>query len=338
MAIVAVNWNGWRDTLECMESVRHLNYPDYLMIVVDNGSRDDSLVRMKEWAQKKEGYLLAEYTEAAARAGGEAVQEQSLAATLPSQRAVLIKSPANYGHPGGINLGIDYALRRAESADYVFLLDNDAKIEKDTLTHLVGLDRKENAGIIGGTVVDAETGRLQYAERTTLLRWFFSPLVKVDLPLPGKEVDYWPSGGVSGPSMLMRRDVLDTIHIATGRYLAADLFWDCWEFEFCQRSRLAGFRSLVSRKGFVRHKADRVARSPLNPKRYYYFTRSHIELAGDFLPLHWWLLFHLFNFPLAFGRIVKVLRYGRPDVARAIVCGMMDGLRGVKGKWKQYND
>ena len=73
VAIVAVNWNGWRDTLECMESVRHLDYPDYLLIVVDNGSQDDSTSRLKEWAQKSEGYLLGEYTEVAARAGGETV-------------------------------------------------------------------------------------------------------------------------------------------------------------------------------------------------------------------------------------------------------------------------
>lgn len=184
VAIVTVNWNGWRDTVECMESVRHLDYPDYLLIVVDNGSQDDSALRLKEWAQKSEGYLLVEYTEAVARAGGEAVQEQSLAAALPAKRAVLIKTSANYGHPGGINLGIDYALRRTQPADYVFLLDNDAKIEKDTLTNVVELDHKENAGIIGGTVVDAETGELQYAERKTLLRWFFSPLVRGDLPLP----------------------------------------------------------------------------------------------------------------------------------------------------------
>lgn len=134
--------------------------------------------------------------------------------------------------------------------------------------------------------------------------------------------------------MLMRRDALETVHLATGRYLAAGLFWDGWEFEFCYRSSLAGYRSFVTRKGSVRHKSDRIARSPLNPHRYYYATRNRIELAGDFLPLHWWVLFHLFNLPVCFGRIVKVLSRGRPDVARGIACGVLDGFRGVEGKWK----
>ena len=41
VAISILNWNGWRDTLECLESVRRLDYPNYLAIVVDNGSWDD---------------------------------------------------------------------------------------------------------------------------------------------------------------------------------------------------------------------------------------------------------------------------------------------------------
>lgn len=338
MAIVAVNWNGWRDTLECMESVRHLDYPDYLMIVVDNGSRDDSLVRMREWAQEKECYLLVEYPEAAARAGGEAVQEQALAATSPADRAVLIRSAVNSGPTGGGNLGIEYALRREQPADYVFLLDNDAKVEKHTLTHLVELDHKENAGIIGGAVVDAQTGKMQFAERTTLLRWFLAPFVRADLPLPGKEVDYWASAGVSGPAMLMRRDVLDAVHTATGRYLAGELFMDGWEFEFCHQSSLAGYRSFVTRRGFVWHKGERFTRCRLSSNRYYYHTRNRIELAEDFLPLHWRLLFYFCNLPLTFGRILKALKHGKPDVARAIVRGMIDGHEGVRGKWKQHDD
>ncbi len=120
VAIVAVNWNGGRDTLECMESVSHLDYPDYLMIVVDNGSEDDSLARIAEWAHRKKGYLLVEYPELTARAGGEAVKERALAATLPANRAVLIRSGVNSGPTGGGNLGIEYALRRGAEPPTAF--------------------------------------------------------------------------------------------------------------------------------------------------------------------------------------------------------------------------
>ena len=39
VSIIVVNWNGWRDTLECVESLYQIEYPIYHVIVVDNGSR-----------------------------------------------------------------------------------------------------------------------------------------------------------------------------------------------------------------------------------------------------------------------------------------------------------
>ena len=337
VVIVSVNWNGWRDTVECLESVRRLDYPNYLMIVVDNASRDDSLARIREWAEKRKGYLLVEYPETVARAGGEVVQEQALTAALPASRAVLIRSSVNIALTGGANLAIDYALRRDQPVDYVFLLDNDAKAEKHTLTHLVEVARKENAGIVGGVILDWKTGQIQYAERTTLLRWFFCPLVKADLPLPAKEVDYWPSAGVSGGAMLIRRDVLDTLYAATAHHIPSDLFGHGWEFELCYRSSLAGYRSFVTRGGFVWHKG-RFTRRPLSPRRDYYFVRNRMEMANAFLPFGWRVLFHICNLPFTLARILRALWYRRPDVIRASVGGLIDGYKGVKGKWKHHED
>jgi hypothetical protein len=336
-AIVSVNWNDWSETLECLESVARLDYPNYLMIVVDNASRDGSLARIREWAEKRESYLLVEYPEEVARAGGEVIQEQALTAASPSSRAVLIRSAENIAHPGGANLAIDYALRRDQPVDYVFLLDNDAKAEKHTLTHLVEVDRKENAGIVGGVILDWKTGRIQYAERTTLLRWFFTPIVKADLPPPADEVDYWPSAGVSGGAMLIRRDVLESHYAATGHHIPVDLFGHGWEFELCYRSSLAGYRSFVSRGGFVRHTGWRSAGCPVSPRYEYYYVRNRMEMADAFLPFGWRALFHICNLPLTLARVLRALGYRRPDAARAGVDGLIDGYRGIKGEWKHQD-
>ena len=48
--ILIVNWNGWQDTLECLESVFRLDYPDYRVVVCDNGSTDGSCEKIIEWA------------------------------------------------------------------------------------------------------------------------------------------------------------------------------------------------------------------------------------------------------------------------------------------------
>ena len=43
VAIVVLNWNGWRDTLACLRSLTALTYPNAWVMVVDNGSTDESV-------------------------------------------------------------------------------------------------------------------------------------------------------------------------------------------------------------------------------------------------------------------------------------------------------
>ncbi|MCZ6772669.1 MAG: glycosyltransferase, partial [Proteobacteria bacterium] len=50
VAILILNWNGWPDTLECLESVLRLDYPDFQVIVCDNGSTDGSVDHLLDWA------------------------------------------------------------------------------------------------------------------------------------------------------------------------------------------------------------------------------------------------------------------------------------------------
>lgn len=41
-SIIVLNWDGWRDTIECLESIYSQDYPQAYVIVVDNGSGDES--------------------------------------------------------------------------------------------------------------------------------------------------------------------------------------------------------------------------------------------------------------------------------------------------------
>src|SRR5215210_5475186 len=52
--IIILNWNGWKDTIECLESLQQLDYPNFRAVVVDNGSSDDSLHRIERWASGDE--------------------------------------------------------------------------------------------------------------------------------------------------------------------------------------------------------------------------------------------------------------------------------------------
>ena len=49
-SIILVNWNGWEDTIECLETALKQDYGSYDVVLVDNGSDDQSIERIKEWA------------------------------------------------------------------------------------------------------------------------------------------------------------------------------------------------------------------------------------------------------------------------------------------------
>lgn len=164
VAIVILNWNGWRDTTECLESVFRNNYPNYQVILCDNNSQDDSLIRIKAWA---EGLMEIEVPERnplrnlsfppvskplthkeynasqAERGGSNEDNKVSL---------ILIQTGANLGFAGGNNVGLRYVMAR-DDFDYVWLLNNDTVIEPDALTQLIRcIKERPDAGMCGSTI------------------------------------------------------------------------------------------------------------------------------------------------------------------------------------------
>jgi hypothetical protein len=111
--IVVLNWNRPQDTLECVASLRKLDYPAYHILVVDNGSTDESV---------------------------------SLLRALPD--IDLLVNEQNLGFGAGNNRGIQYALERG--ADYVLLLNNDTTVSPPLLSRMVEAARSDpQIGIVG---------------------------------------------------------------------------------------------------------------------------------------------------------------------------------------------
>ena len=49
LTIITLNWNGWKDTIECLSSVLNSFYKNYNIICIDNSSSDNSVNKIKEW-------------------------------------------------------------------------------------------------------------------------------------------------------------------------------------------------------------------------------------------------------------------------------------------------
>jgi hypothetical protein len=341
VAVSVLNWNGWGDTLECLESVRRLDYPNYLTVVVDNGSWNDSAEKIKAWAEENlgPGHILADYTRETALQGGDPETERSLECAPSPARLVLIRNEENLGFTGGNNVAMHYALTRPHAAEYVFLLNNDATVDPDCARRLVSVAQKADAGIVGA-VVKSKKGEVQFAGAESehpLLCCFLSPLFAWSVPASGLETEFSSSFFAHGAGMLIRSDALRAVHALRGSFLDERFFTYGEEVEFGCTARELGFRIVVAKHALVHHKGAASAGGQCNPAAYYYCIRNPILEAKKMLPWHLRPFYHVTNLALGLARVFKNLALGRFASARAIILGTFHGYMGVTGKWK-YQD
>lgn len=169
VSIIILNWNGWDDTIECLESLYQITYPSYDVIVVDNGSEDESIKKIKEYCEgnielkskffeystKNKPIKILEYTKEDVEAGGGKEKEIN---DLPSDRKlILIKNDKNYGFTKGNNIGIKFSMDVLH-CDYVLLLNNDTIInEKKFLDDLANhLNENLNTSAVGPRIFNLD--------------------------------------------------------------------------------------------------------------------------------------------------------------------------------------
>ena len=126
VSLLILNWNGRALLESCIPPLLHLDYPEYEVIVADNGSTDDSVPYVREH--------------------------------FPAVR--IIEIGENLGFSRGMNVG----LRRTE-AGVVVILNNDVVVpEKAWLRHLVRpLTEDDEIGISGGKLLFPDRQTIQHA-------------------------------------------------------------------------------------------------------------------------------------------------------------------------------
>ena len=338
VVISILNWNGWQDTIECLESVRRLDYPNFLAVVVDNGSRNGSADKIKAWAEANlgPGHVIADYSRETALAGGAPETEQALEGAASSARLVLIRNKENLGFTGGNNLSIEYALARDGSADFVFLLNNDCSVSPTSLRNLLLVAGKAEAGIVEATIFDGESLSPHAPCRPAHWQEVLDRLLGNKPESFASCDEYSDTVAVRGAAALIRSKVLVEIFSQRREYLHQGFFMYQEDYGVSLRARRLGFRCVIANKAAVRHRGARSSGGKYNSLEYYYVHRNRLLLAKEMSTVGKFTV-HVVCTPIAFARAIKCAAHGRYGAAQAVLWGVIDGYRGIKGKWRRHD-
>ena len=239
IAVVTINWNRSDLTLRCLEALRRSRGAAWRLIIVDNASTDDSLLRLRDLGDD----------------------------------VTLIESPNNGGWTGGNNVGIRAALKAGYR--HIFVLNNDAFVEPDTLRVL--LETKADLGgdaILGpihmdgsgehfdylGSAIDPETGLSTYLANDAQTASALPPLIETST--------------IKGAGIFV-----DAAHFERLGLFDDRLYLNFDETDWCFRAREAGYRLRMVKGARIRHLGSATIGGNDSPLQIYFMTRNGLLFA-----------------------------------------------------------
>jgi GT2 family glycosyltransferase len=271
VAIIVLNWNGWEDTVECLESVYQIEYPHYHVLVSDNASQDDSINRIKKYAQ---GFLtvesrMVEYSslnkpvEVFEFSQGEYLNPEfkdsnpefeSTFKSIPSpKKLILLKNEKNYGYAQGNNLAMNFAMENL-GCDYILVLNNDTVVHKDLLMEMVNAAEKDDK-------IGAVTPKVYYYDYNGQKNVISHAGEKFNLYLGrgrrfckdqvdrGQCDESHAVDTIEGCSILLKTGVLEKVGLFDPLYFA---YWE--DTDLCFRIRQNGYQLLYIPQARIWHK------------------------------------------------------------------------------------
>lgn len=215
---IVLNWKSADDTINCVSALATQSYPDCRVLVVDNGSHDGSVHRIRQ--------------------------------AFPDLPVLGLDD--NLGYAGGNNRGIEHALR--QECAYVWLLNPDAVVAPDALAALVdAAAARPRAGVLGPKVYTREDPHRILSAGGVLYDGCVAAHRGIGVADAGQfdaiaEVDY-----VTGCAVLARREAIEAIGM-----LDESFFVYQEEVDWCKRARDAGFAVLYVPAARVWHPDTRL--------------------------------------------------------------------------------
>ncbi|MDO8638016.1 MAG: glycosyltransferase family 2 protein [Candidatus Daviesbacteria bacterium] len=235
VALITVNYNGLKDTLDLLASLQKLEIEglDVKTIVVDNGSSDNSVPEILEKFPKID----------------------------------LVQTGGNKGFTGGFNKGLEYG--KAWGADYFLLINNDTEIGSPNLLKdlIKTLEKNSSAGLVAPKIYFAKGYEYQknYSEKDLgKVIWYgggsfdwdnvMSKHLGIDEVDSGNFDEEKETGFISGCCFLVKKEVIEKV----GNF-DEKLFAYFEDNDFLERVKLVGFKLFYNGQVFIYHKVSQTA-------------------------------------------------------------------------------
>jgi GT2 family glycosyltransferase len=292
VTVIILNWNGKADTVECLGSFEHVDYPNYEILLVDNASTDNSVELFK--------------------------------ARYPGIKIMV--NPINLGYAEGNNVGIRRAIE--DRSDYIMILNNDTVVDPEFMTEMVAAaEEVPGVGFIGPM-----NYYYDYKGRKDIINFaggIFSIYRGSTYNIGINEVDRGQyneikeSSYIPGSCVMVKREVIEKIGLIDPEYFT---YWE--DTDWCIRAVKAGYRSVYVPKAKIWHKIG-VQKGKKNIKAYYYFGRNVFLLVKKHASVLEKVVFMLYYFSFKVWVTTTVSLFYHKDMGEAIsfLKGVKEGTR-----------
>lgn len=341
VTVIILNWNCWEDTIECLESLYRVSYLNFEIIVVDNGSEDDSRTRIREYCRGElepesefseydfncKPIELTTYTKEDLSSDVEC----NFPTAEPS--LTLIENEENLGYTGGNNVGIRFALD-AGDPEHLLLLNSDTVVDTEFLTELVAAaEKEENVGFVGPKIYFYAYGEkdrrnvIQYAGATHNL-WRFQPrhfgMGEIDCGHYDEDTE---TEYVHGSCMLVRTAMIKEIGL-----LDDEFFSFREENDWAMRGWKHGWKSVYAPQSKIWHKGSGGPTEELSDRgllNTYYMVRNRFLFVKKHANLHQMISFlaYFFLYEFWFTTQLYIRKRKSPQAYLEYVRGVIGGIR-----------
>lgn len=238
VAVVTLNWNGAAFLQECVDSILASDHSNFRVIVVDNGSTDDSLGLLNDLYGSNPG-------------------------------VTVLKNGQNVGYSKGMNVGLKAGFE-AIQADYCLVMNNDTRLDSHAISALVEVAEQ-------GDKIAFVTGKVYYHEAPntfqTVGKMSHPILINGDHIGRGEK----DIGQYDFDRELAFCDdifwlVSRQVYSETGAY-DPEFFLQCEDYDWQLRAKKAGFRIIYAHKAKLWHK-ESMTIGKRSPQKAYYDARN----------------------------------------------------------------